>query len=217
MAIKLENSQSSSKVENSSPCLAAAPQLKLFPLSGKRIEASFSGARISSDGGLLLLRELENQLGLLSKFAQTQSDNRHQSYVRHSMEELLVQRVFQIAAGYEDVNDSKELSSDHVMKLCAGRLPQSDDLGSASTMCRFENAVSRSDLYRIAEVFLDHFVGSYGNQAPRVIVLDCDDTNHNCHGNQQQCLFNTYYKEHCLMPLLRRIYVIHSNRIQDVF
>ncbi len=114
---------------------------------------------------------------------------------------MLKQRTFQIACGYEDGNDCNELRSDSVFKLCAGKLPETDsDLASQSTMCRFENSVSNSELYRIAKVFADVFIGSYQKE-PGLIILDCDDTNNNTHGDQQLALFNNYYGEYCYMPL----------------
>jgi len=84
-------------------------ELNLFPIQGKNIELSFNGDRISSDGGLLLLRELESQLNLLSSASNCIHDERDQRYVDHSVKELLIQRVFQIAAGYEDCNDCNDL------------------------------------------------------------------------------------------------------------
>jgi len=109
-------------------------ELNLFPIQGKNIELSFSGDRISSDGGLLLLRELDNQLNLLSSASNCIHDERDHRYVDHSVKELLIQRVFQIAAGYEDCNDCNDLREDMIFKLCTGRLPQSDnDLASQPT------------------------------------------------------------------------------------
>ena len=87
-------------------------ELNLFPVQGKNIELNFSGDRISSDGGLLLLRELDNQLNLLSSASNCLHDGRDQRYIDHSVKELLTQRVFQIAAGYEDCNDCDDLRSD---------------------------------------------------------------------------------------------------------
>ena len=200
--VKLNKTQSPNKSESTVCSSSGALQMQLFPMQGKRVEASFSGEHISSDGGALLLREVENRTGILADFAAAIADNRNQSYVKHPLIEIISQRVFQIACGYEDSNDCDELNSDAVMKMCAGRMPESGaDLGSQPTMCRFENSVNRGDLYRIAEVFVKQFVASYGGKVPKVIILDCDDTNTNCHGNQQYSLFNNHYKEHCLMPL----------------
>ena len=179
----------------------STPELNLFPIKGKAIELSFSGERISSDGGLLLLRELDKQLNLLSSASNCIHDERDQRYIDYSVKELLIQRVFQIAAGYEDCNDCNDLREDMILKMCAGRLPQSDnDLASQPTMSRLENSVTRSDLFRLGKYLADNFIGSY-SVPPSVIILDCDDTNNDTYGQQELALFNTYYNEYCYMPL----------------
>ena len=176
-------------------------QLELFPCQGKKVEVSFHEEHISSDGGLLLLREADLQMGLLRDIASVLKDDRDQRYVGHSLETMLRQRVFQIACGYEDANDCNALKSDPVFKMSAGRLPESGpDLASQPTMTRFENSIGNSELYRVAEVFARHFINSYAKEPP-VIILDCDDTNNNTHGDQQLTLFNHYYGEYCYMPL----------------
>jgi len=176
-------------------------ELDLFPIKGKSIELSFSGDRISSDGGLLLLRELDSQLNLLSSASKCIHDERDQRYIDHTVKELLTQRVFQLAAGYEDCNDCNDLRDDMIFKICAGRLPHSDNaLASQPTMSRLENTVTRTDLLRLGECLVDVFVSSYPT-APSVIILDCDDTNNDTYGQQELALFNTYYNEYCYMPL----------------
>lgn len=178
-----------------------ATQFELFPLGNKNIELSYTGDRISSDGGLLLLREVENQIGLIKEISNCITDARDQRYIDHTIEELVTQRVFQIAAGYEDCNDSNDLREDMIFKTCVGRLPQSGhDLASQPTMSRLENSVGPKELYQIGERLVDAFVGSY-SQPPHVIILDCDDTNNNTYGQQELNLFNHYYNEHCYMPL----------------
>jgi hypothetical protein len=178
-----------------------ASEISLFPIQGKNIDLSFSGDRISSDGGLLLLRELESQLNLLSSASNCINDERDQRYIDHSVKELLTQRVFQIAAGYEDCNDCNDLREDMIFKLCAGRLPQNgNDLASQPTMSRLENAVTRTDLFRLGKLLVDTFINSYSN-VPSVIILDCDDTNNDIYGQQELALFNTFYNEHCYMPI----------------
>ena len=177
------------------------PILDLFPVSNKKVELSFSGERISSDGGLLLLREVENQLGILERISFCITDVRDSRYIDHTLKEMITQRVFQIAAGYEDCNDCNDLRSDMVMKACANRLPQTgDDLASQPTMSRLENTVTTRDLYKIGRELLDFFVASYSTQ-PGVIIIDCDDTNNNTYGQQELALFNNYYHDHCYMPL----------------
>lgn len=177
------------------------PLLDLFPISNKQVELSFTGEQISSDGGLLLLREVENQLGLLREISTCITDTRDQRYIDHTINEMLTQRVFQIAAGYEDCNDCNDLRSDMVFKACANRLPESGaDLASQPTMSRLENTVTTRDLYRIGLKLLDCFVASYTTR-PGVIIVDCDDTNNNTYGQQELTLFNNYYHDHCYMPL----------------
>lgn len=175
--------------------------LKLFPVEHKNIELSFTGDQISSDGGLLLLGEVNRQLGLTSKISGCISDKRDSRYIDHTIEELITQRVFQIAAGYEDCNDCNDMRNDMILKTCVGRLPQTgNDLGSQSTMSRLENMVENADLYKIGEQMVDIFIDSYSSQ-PKVIILDCDDTNNNTYGQQQLSLFNNYYHDYCYMPL----------------
>ena len=174
---------------------------QLFPVSDKQVELSFSGDQISSDGGLLLLREVENQLGLIDRISSCITDDRDQRYTDHTIKEMLTQRVFQIAAGYEDCNDCDDLRDDMVFKMCAERLPQSgQELASQPTMSRLENSIDNKDLYRIGEQLVDNFIDSYSRE-PEVIILDCDDTNNNTYGQQELSLFNNYYHDYCYMPL----------------
>jgi hypothetical protein len=179
----------------------SAQELNLFPIKGRNIELSFNGERISSDGGLLLLRELDSQLNLLSSASNCIHDDRDQRYTDHTIKELLTQRVFQIAADYEDCNDCNDLRQDMIFKMCAGRLPQSEpDLASQPTMSRLENTVTKADLFRLGKLLVDNFINSY-SKAPSVIILDCDDTNNDTYGQQELALFNNYYNEYCYMPL----------------
>jgi len=146
---------------------------------------------------LLFLREAESQIGIINKVATVVHDKRHPSYVKHHMVQLLTQRVFQIASGYEDGNDSNDLRDDPILKIACDT---SESLASQPTISRFENAPTRRTLYRIARVFLDVFIASY-EEAPEGIVIDMDDTNDLTHGAQQLSLFNAYHDGHCYMPL----------------
>lgn len=175
--------------------------ISLFPVSEKKVELSYTGDQISSDGGLLLLREVEGQLGLLDRVSNCIEDTRDQRYIDHTIKEMLVQRVFQIAAGYEDCNDCNDLRDDMVLKTCAGRLPQTgQELASQSTMSRLENSISPTELFKIGKQLLDTFIDSYSQQPP-VIIIDCDDTNNDTYGQQELALFNNYYHGYCYMPL----------------
>jgi Transposase DDE domain group 1 len=170
-------------------------------LRGKNLQADFEGGTLSSDGGVLLLREIEAQVGMIRRFAEALDDPRDGRYTDHSYEELLRQRIFQIACGYEDANDCNTLRHDPAFKAACGRLPLSDDpLSSQAGMSRFENAPRRSELYRTAQVVFDTFVASY-QQAPQSLLLDIDDTADEVHGAQQQSLFNGYYDHYCYLPL----------------
>ena len=177
-------------------------QLILFKdISGKKVEADFDGGEVSSDAGLLFLRETEAKLGIIRRMANVLRDRRHQSYIIHDLLELLSQRVFQIASGYEDANDCDDLRKDPIIKIACEKLPLSDEeLGSQPTMCRFENAPSRTDLYRLGEALVDNFIDSY-KRAPEGIILDLDDTDDETHGHQQLRLFNAFHDMFCYMPM----------------
>lgn len=175
--------------------------LHFASLSGKKVEARFDGGQLSSDGGVLHLRAVDQALGLIDRLCGCLSDARHQSYVAHSLSALLRQRIFQIALGYEDANDCNALRKDSAFKMACGRLPSSGaDLASQPTMSRLENGVRRRELYRLALAFVDLFIASY-ETAPEAIILDIDDTNDETHGAQQLSLFNGHYDQHCYMPL----------------
>ena len=168
---------------------------------GKPVDAAFDGGTLTSDSGALLLREVESRIGIIARIAGVLNDPRHPSYVDHSLMDLLKQRVFQIACGYEDANDCNELRSDPGFKAACDRLPVTGkDLASQPTMSRLENGVRRSELYRIARAFVDGFIASY-ETAPDAVLLDLDDTDDAVHGDQQLSLFNAYYDEHCFQPL----------------
>ena len=103
-------------------------------VKNKPVLLDFDGGHLSSDAGLLILREVEQQIGIIQKFAETIHDPRDSRYVKHDVVELLTQRIFQIAAGYEDANDCDALRNDPIIKLCADRLPEADnDLASQPT------------------------------------------------------------------------------------
>lgn len=170
-------------------------------ISGKKVEAGFDGGSLSSDGGVLHLRAVDRAIGLIDRLSGCIRDDRHPSYVDHSLSDLMRQRVFQIALGYEDANDSNSLRTDPAFKMACGRWPVTGEaLASQPTISRLENRVRRSALYRLALAFVDMFISSY-ETAPEMIILDIDDTDDQVHGGQQLSLFNGHYDEHCYMPL----------------
>jgi hypothetical protein len=173
----------------------------LSPVNGKKVALDFQGGSISSDAGVLLMRETEARVGIVDELARCISDSRRSASVMHPMKELMEQRVYQIICGYADANDSDTLRFDPTMKMAIGRLPHSGhDLASQPTITRFENRPSRTELYRMAIAFVDHFLRSY-SEVPQIIVLDVDDTANVVHGYQQMSLFNGYYQENCYEPL----------------
>ena len=167
-------------------------------ISHKKIMADFDGGDVSSDAGLLFIRESESNTGIISRIANVLHDQRHPGYVKHDLEQLLRQRSYQIISGYEDANDSNELRHDPILKIVCDKL--TDPLASQPTISRFENSFSRKDLYRIAQAFVDTFISSY-KKAPKGIILDLDDTPDPTHGNQQLSFFNAYHDNYCFMPL----------------
>jgi len=175
--------------------------LPLAPVGGKAVELDFTGGRLSSDAGVILLKDIDDQLGLTHDLAMVLKDPRDPRRVAFTVEDLLKQRVYQIVAGYEDANDANTLRDDPICKLMLDRLPETgDSLASQPTLSRFENRVSRTELYRMARVVLDHFIASY-SKPPQVIVLDVDDTEDRVHGQQEQARYDGYYGGYCFMPL----------------
>jgi len=185
---------------------ALAPQrqstlLLLAPVEGKTVEIDFDGGRLSSDAGLILLKDIDDQLGLTRALAAVLGDARDTRRIHFTPEDLLKQRVFQIAAGYEDANDANTLRHDPIFKLLLDRLPATGaPLASQPTISRFENSVSRTEIYRMALVLMDQFIASY-NSPPEVIVLDVDDTEDRAHGEQEHIRYDGYYGGYCFMPL----------------
>jgi hypothetical protein len=177
-------------------------QLHFGSLFGKEVIADFEGGRITSDAGSLLFRELDERHGLTEAMAKALDDPRDPSRVIHELRTLLRQRIFSIAMGYEDTNDSTTLRSDPALKVSSGRLPEtSGDLASQPTLCRFENRVTRRDLRRLGDRLFSLYLETH--PGPRdVIVLDIDATDDPTHGHQQLSFFHGYYDEHMYHPLL---------------
>jgi len=173
-----------------------------FPaVSRKKVSAAFDGGMLSSDGGVLLLRNVEKQLGLAHRISGCLKDRRDPDLIKHTVEEMLRLRMLAIAAGYEDANDFDRLRYDPIFKMAAGRSPaDGEPLCSQPTLSRLENAPSRTQLGRMMLAMIDQFCSSY-SRAPKSIVLDIDDTLDAVHGNQQLSLFNAHYDERCFLPI----------------
>src|SRR5712691_8032764 len=177
--------------------------LPLAPVGAKAVALDFDGGRLASDAGLVLLKDPDEQLGLTHNLAAVLSDPRDPRRVHFTHHDLLKQRVFQIAAGYEDANDANTLRHDPIFKLLLDRLPETGaPLASQPTISRCENRVSRTALSRMALVLVDQFLAS-SSHPPKVIVLDVDDTEDRAHGQQEQARYDAYYGGYCLLPLQR--------------
>ena len=147
------------------------PEQLRFPASnGLTIRADFNGGVLSTDLGPLILGGVDRQIQLTHQMAEAFNDPRHPCYIGHRLTDLMAQRVYQIACGYEDANDANALRKDPLFKMGVGRTPfeEDQDLASAATFSRLENAATSRDLYRLAQVFVDQFIGSY-SKVPEVL------------------------------------------------
>ena len=169
----------------------------------KKIQADFSGGRLTTDGGALLLREVDKRLGMIDAIANCLPDPRHPSLIKHSQREMLSQRIYSIALGYEDLNDHATLRHDPALQVATERIkkPEPDhDLSSPSTLCRLENRINRESLVRISEVFVNQFIASH-HTPPEELILDFDATDDPLHGKQEGRFFHGYYDCYCYFPL----------------
>ena len=178
-----------------------------LPLSGlssvgdKAIVARFDGGQLSSDAGVLALREIERRLGVAERLAECIVDPRMPERVEHGLAEIIRFRLLMIAAGYEDGNDASDLRRDPVFKMALERTPGGTDLCSQSTISRLENLPDARALLRMGHALVDLYCGSV-RQVPKRIVLDIDDTFDAVHGGQQLRLFNAYYDEYGFQPIV---------------
>ncbi len=173
----------------------------LSPVDDKPLEARFDGGQMSSDGGVLMLREVEQRLDIAKRLAGCLIDPRDPSCVTHQLDEIIRFRLLMIAAGYEDGNDATTLRSDPMLKLAMDRLPSQHDLCSQSTISRLENLADVRSLLRMGRAMVDLFCGSF-RQVPGRIVLDLDDSFDAVHGGQQLRLFNAHYDEYGFQPIV---------------
>ena len=173
----------------------------LSPVEGKEIVARFDGGQLSSDGGLLVLREIEQRLKVAERLAACIDDPRDPASTVHTVADIIRFRLLMIAAGYEDGNDADTLRSDPVFKLALERLPSERDLCSQSTISRLENLPEKRTLLRLGRALVELYCASF-RQVPRRITLDIDDTFDAVHGGQQLRLFNAHYDEYGFQPIV---------------
>lgn len=174
----------------------------------REIVARFDGGTISSDGGAVLLRQTDHRLDLLPRLAQCFLDGRDQGRVQHSVQEMISQRVYGLALGYEDINDHEQLRSDPLFSVLAGREELEKPLAGKSTLNRLELGDGREDRYKkitfwkqgIDELLVEVFIESQ-ERTPEQIVLDVDTTDLPLHGQQEGRFFHGYYDSYCYLPL----------------
>ncbi len=195
----------------------------LFQTQTKRdLVAHFNGGNISSDAGGVLLQQTERVTGIIKKFAACFTDHRDPDLIEHSVGELVAQRVYALALGYEDLNDHDELRNDPLLAVMVGKDDltgknriRSRDKGKAlagkSTLNRLELTPARaSKKSRYKKITVDHhavddflievFLGSY-SQPPSIIILDLDATDDPLYGHQLGRFFHGYYNNYCYLPL----------------
>ena len=166
-----------------------------------RVVADFKGGLISSDAGLLPLRELDDRLGWTAGIAACLNDPRDPAKVEHDTLALLRQRLFAMIAGYEDVNDHTRLRHDPILKTVADR-DLDDDLASQPTLSRFENGVTAREVAEINRLLVEQCIQRHRTRRPKRLILDIDPTDDPCHGQQQLALFNGFYDQRMYFPLL---------------
>jgi len=173
----------------------------LSPVKSHPLHARFDGGALSSDGGVLLLREIEDRLGFAQMLAACIHDRRDPARVIHSLADMIRERMFAICCGYEDCIDLDELRHDPALKMGCGRLPGSGPaLAAQPTISRLENTPSWRELARMGLKMIDLFCDSF-QTVPEQIVLDIDDTPDLTHGAQQLSLFNTHAGGYCYKPV----------------
>ena len=196
-------------------------QLEFQGLNQRKVIADFEGGRVSSDGGVLLLREVNERTGLTDWFASCFEDSRHPSYIEHEVSELVAQRVMALALGYEDLNDHDELRDDALLAVAVGKRDvegnrkrsrdQGHCLASSGTLNRLELSAKQIEIderykrisysqNRIDQFLVDYFLSMH-KQAPEQIILDMDATDDPIHGNQEGRFFHGYYNHYCYLPL----------------
>lgn len=169
-----------------------------FPVLNRRhIEANFNGGDITSNGGVLLLRQVDRRMGLSEAVARVLEDPRRQASCVHDGLSLLRQRLYGLALGYEDLNDHQQIRTDLALQTAVER---ETVLASSATLCRWENRADREAAWQLHEVLVEQFIASF-KRAPKTLILDFDATDDAVHGKQEGRFFHGYYDHYCFLPL----------------
>ena len=173
-------------------------QQMMFGRVGRReIEADFSGGAISSDGGVMLVRQIDRKIGLSRAVAAVLSDPRDPERITHPLRDLVAQRLYGLCCGYEDLNDHDVLRHDPLMQTAVGRI---DDLASSPTFSRLETRATRADVMALNRVLVEQFIAAQ-TVAPQELTLDVDASDVPLHGDQELSQFHGYYDHYCYLPL----------------
>lgn len=169
-----------------------------FGRVGRRVvEGCFDGGSMTSDGGVMLLGETDRKLGLLDAAARCIPDPRNPLLIKYAVRDMLRQRVYGLALGWEDLSDHGSLREDVAMQTAVG---VEREVASAPTLCRLENWADKRTAWRLHQVLVDQFIASF-KKAPRELVLDFDATDNPLHGQQEGRFFHGYYDCYCYLPL----------------
>jgi Transposase DDE domain group 1 len=169
-----------------------------FARLGRRVvEGRFDGGSMTSDGGVMLLGEVDRKLGLLEAAARCIADPRSPLLIKHGVRDMLRQRVYGLALGWEDLNDHGALRCDVAVQTAVG---VDREVASAPTLCRLEKWADRATAVRLHRLLIEQFIASF-KSAPKELVLDFDATDNPLHGQQEQRFFHGYYDSYCYLPL----------------
>ena len=172
-------------------------EVEFSKLGRCKLQVNFGGGEVSSDGGLLLVREVDRRLKLTERMAAVLHDPRDPDLITHPLVDLLRQRVYGIVHGYEDLNDHERLREDVLLQSVLDRKAALD---SAPTLCRMENRALRAEMWALHREMVETFITSFA-QAPEELVLDFDATDDPVHGKQEERFFHGYYDCYCYLPL----------------
>jgi hypothetical protein len=177
------------------------------PHFSRRVESAFTAGRVSSDGGVLLLREVAGKINLMERLVTCFSDLRSQAFIKHGLSEMLAQRIYGLALGYEDLNDHEQLRNDPLLAMVSGKRELDEPLAGKSTLNRLE-LTGRSARYHkvgysaeaVDRLLTDLYIESH-TSAPTEVVLDLDATDIPLYGHQPERFFHGYYDNYCYLPL----------------
>jgi hypothetical protein len=179
--------------------IQSAWQLSFDFFDSKPVVVEPSAVQVSSDGGLLAFRQLDERIGFSRQFAEALCDRRHAASVRHSFLEMARARIYGILGDYADQNDHDVLRSDPVFKLICGRSIDGDDLASQPTLSRFENAIGVTCFFRLQDLLVEQFIASF-DEPPAKLTLDIDCFDDPTHGQQQLTFFHGFYDQYQYLP-----------------